>query len=248
MNIEDYVDLVEDFDSLSQKEQVKLIAFFLTITNSQDEFTTSEITSAFINNNLSAPGNVSHQLALLSKAKPPTLVKKGSGFTFHRTAKKILDEQFVGSKHKLHISKTLRDLVPKIKSSEQKVFLEEAIKCFEIQAYRASILMSWLLTMDVIYEYILRHKLSEFNTAIQAHGKYKKIIFSKKDDFSEMKESDFIEVLRTAKIVSNDIRKILDEKLNFRNTIAHPNTITIKESKAISVIDDLVENVIFKYQ
>ena len=96
--------------------------------------------------------------------------------------------------------------------------------------------MSWLLAIDTIYEFVLKNKLTEFNNAIQTHGKYKKIIITNKDNFSDIKESDFIELLRVAKIISNDTRKILDEKLAFRNTCAHPNTVIIKESKAISFI------------
>lgn len=248
MTIANYIDIVEDFDLLSQREQVKLLSFFFTIVNNKEFFGTSDIRKCFEENNLSIPANISSELLLLSKAKPQILVKKDRSYVFHRTEKKSLESKFIGSKHKLHISNTLRGLIPEIIRNEQKSFLKEAINCFEIKAYRASILMSWLLTMDVIYEYVISHKLTEFNSAIQAHGKYKKVIFTKKDDFSEMKESDFIEVLRTAKIISNDIRKILIEKLDFRNTCAHPNTVVIKESKAISVIDDLIENVIFKYQ
>ena len=248
MMIEDYVDSVEGFDQLSQREQVRLISFFYTLVNKTDTFTTSDIKNCFVDNHLAIPANISHELSQLIKSKPQTLVKKGKLFAFQRTARKNLEAEFTGSKHKAKLSKTLRGLVVKIKSPEQKAFLEEAIKCFEIKAYRASILMTWLLTIDVIYEYVLSKKLVQFNKAIQAHGKYKKIVFAKKDDFSEMKESDFIEVLRTGKLISNDIRKILVEKLDFRNTCAHPNSIIIKETKAIAVIEDLIENVIFKYQ
>lgn len=248
MKIENYIDLIEDFELISQKEQIKYLSFFYLLIEEKEIFTTRELKKCFIDNNLVVPSNISHELGRLSKEKPTIIVKKSNGYSFHRNSKKILEQEFVGSKHKLHISKTLRGLIPEIVSLEQRIFLQEAINCFEIKAYRASILMTWLLTMDVIYEFVINNKLVEFNLAIQAHGKYKKIKFSKKDDFSEMKESDIIEVLRTAKIISNDIRKILVEKLDFRNTCAHPNTITIKESKAISVIDDLVENVIFKFQ
>jgi hypothetical protein len=43
------------------------------------------------------------------------------------------------------------------------------------------------------------------------------------------------------------LRKILDEKLGIRNTSAHPSAVTIKPSKVVEFIDDLVENVIRKY-
>ena len=68
------------------------------------------------------------------------------------------------------------------------------------------------------------------------------------DDFSELKESKFIELMRSEKIISNDIRKILDEKLGIRNSASHPSPITIEGHKATEFILDLVENVILKYK
>ncbi|WP_153797004.1 hypothetical protein [Foetidibacter luteolus] len=247
LKISELLDKVEGFENLTQKEQVKLMSFFFCVEHQVDSFLPSQIRSCFENESLRVPANVNNEVKKLTDEKPPTFVKKGSGYTFERNARKSLESVYLGSTHKQIISTTLRDLIPKLKSKEQQSFLEEAISCFEIKSFRAAIVMTWLLTMDTIYEFVLANKLSEFNNAIQAHGKYKKIVVSTKDNFSDIKESDFIELLRVAKIVSNDTRKILDEKLDFRNTCAHPNTVVIKETKAISFIEDIIENVVVKF-
>lgn len=247
LKISELLDKVEGFENLTQKEQVKLMSFFFCVEHQVDSFLPSQIRSCFENESLRVPANVNNEVKKLTDEKPPTFVKKGSGYTFERNVRKSLESVYLGSTHKQIISTTLRDLIPKLKSKEQQSFLEEAISCFEIKSFRAAIIMTWLLTMDTIYEFVLAKKLSEFNTAIQTHGKYKKIIVSTKDNFSDIKESDFIELLRIAKIISNDTRKILDEKLDFRNTCAHPNTIVIKETKAISFIEDIIENVMVKF-
>ncbi|MCQ6960423.1 hypothetical protein [Mucilaginibacter aquariorum] len=248
MIISEFIDKVEGFDSLKQLEQVKLLAFFYSVVNNKNEFSSSEIKECFNQESLKIPTNVPQCFINLAEGKNPTFLKKGSLYTFHRTVKKELDEVYLTNKHTAHISATLRSLLPKLTSSEQKSFLEEAVSCFEINCYRASIVMAWLLTMDAIYEMILKNYLSEFNAAIQSNGQYKKITISKKEDFNDIKEADFITLLRIGRIFSGDIRKILLEKLDFRNTAAHPNTIIIKESKAISFIEDLIENVILKIQ
>lgn len=62
-----------------------------------------------------------------------------------------------------------------------------------------------------------------------------------------LKESKFIEICRSANVISNEVRKILDEKLGIRNTCAHPNSIVISESKSTSFIEDLIENVMLKF-
>uniref|UniRef100_UPI001D01DFE3 hypothetical protein n=1 Tax=Halomonas citrativorans TaxID=2742612 RepID=UPI001D01DFE3 len=68
------------------------------------------------------------------------------------------------------------------------------------------------------------------------------------DDFTEIPEGKFIEFCRSAKIITNDVRKILDEKLGTRNSSAHPSGISISELKATEFIQDLVENVVLKYK
>jgi len=55
------------------------------------------------------------------------------------------------------------------------------------------------------------------------------------------------DILRAGGVITNDVRKILDEKLGFRNTCAHPNDIVIPDSKVLSAIEDLVYNVVLKY-
>ena len=72
-------------------------------------------------------------------------------------------------------------------------------------------------------------------------------VVSTRDHFGEMKESDFITVCRSAGLVTNDVRKILEEKLGFRNSCAHPSSIAVGDSKVLSFVEDLVDNVFLKH-
>lgn len=247
MKVAELIELVDNFELLTQKEQVKLISFFHCTEYTKEYFTSSDIRKEFEKQLLSIPANVSSEIAKLKKEKPAVLLSSKQGLSFHRKAKKDLEEIYLGSTHKREVSQTLRDLVVNINGNEQKAFLEEAITCFEVKSFRASIILTWLLTVDILYEFILKPaNLSVFNNAIQTHGKYKKLTIINKDNFGDIKESDFIELLRVAKLISNDIRKVLDEKLGIRNSCAHPNTLIIEDYKAIGFIQDLVKNVIEK--
>jgi len=99
-----------------------------------------------------------------------------------------------------------------------------------------------------LQRYIIAHKLTEFNAALPRvvqNGRIKAV--KTIDDFSELKESQFIEICRAANIVSNDVRKILEEKLDFRNTCAHPSNVVVHETKATAAIQDLIDNLVLKY-
>lgn len=67
------------------------------------------------------------------------------------------------------------------------------------------------------------------------------------EDFDDMNEAVFIEVCRSAGLITKDVRKILDEKLGFRNSCAHPSSIHVGDAKVVSFVEDIVENVIVKY-
>jgi hypothetical protein len=126
--------------------------------------------------------------------------------------------------------------------------LAEAVACVDVKARRAAVVMVWAMTVDHLERYVLNHKLPEFNAAWARRNDCKGRTIVVQDDFLEIRdESTFVEILRSGAIITNDVRKILDEKLGFRNTCAHPNDIVIPDSKVLSAIEDLVYNVILKY-
>lgn len=110
--------------------------------------------------------------------------------------------------------------------------------------------MVWNLTMDHLFEYILKNELTNFNSALSKNTDKRVKIWtvSAKDDFSEIPENKFIEFCRSGNIISNDIRKILEIKLGIRNSCAHPSNIKVTESKATEFIEDLINNVVLKYR
>src|SRR5437016_8921288 len=104
------------------------------------------------------------------------------------------------------VEKLLADLPGKISDHAERVFLEEAITCFRHKAYRAAIVMTWNLTYFHVCHYVLKHKLAEFNAEYPKrhggiHKKAKAPTIAKYEDFSsDLKESEVIEICRSAKI------------------------------------------------
>ncbi len=142
----------------------------------------------------------------------------------------------------------LQRTVAKLIDRQRREFLAEAISCLEVRARRATLMMSWIAALDHMYDYALRRELTKFNSALEKQsGKLGKLTIKTKDDFGEMKESEFIAICRSAGIITNDVRKILDEKLGFRNSCAHPSSIAVGDSKVLSFVEDLVDNIITKH-
>lgn len=140
-------------------------------------------------------------------------------------------------------------LAARLTDPSERRFLNEALRCLQATAPRGAVVLVWCLTLDHLQNHVLIHHAIAFNNALAARtDANRNVVIAIKDDFEKItKELVFIEVLRSAGIITNDVRKILDTQLGFRNTAAHPSTVEVPESKAVAVIEDLVLNVILKY-
>lgn len=241
---------IENAANQTQATLVDLFVYFLTVEAGQDSATAAEVANCLDACDLGVlRKNVAARLSEGVKRKPPRYVKVNGGYKLQRHMREGLSKKLGAEKITAQTSATLRGLEHKLPDGAHKDFLKETIDCFEAGANRATIVMSWILTTDHLFSYILKHRLVEFNAALASNtDKSVKVkVITQRDDFAEMKESKFIELCRQAKIISNDVRKILDQKLDTRNSCAHPSGVAINKTKVLDFVEDLIANVVLKY-
>jgi hypothetical protein len=182
----------------------------------------------------------------MAKLDTPDLIKERSGYKLTRAVRAELDAKYGVHHSVVQVSKLLADLPGKIADLAERNFLAEAIKCYQVEAYRACVVMTWNLAFSHLLHWILADakRLADFNTTIPARYPKKTVIVAKYDDFEELKESEVIEVCKTGGLVSDNIIRILREKLGKRNSAAHPSRVVVVQSQADDVATDLVNNVV----
>lgn len=241
---------VEGAAGLSQADRVELFVYYLTVELGQDAATTGEVNACFEACGLRVPSRTAAYLSEGAKAKPPRYVKKGKGYALERHRGEEVAKRLGAERVVVQTSVELRSLEQRLSDGPKRDFLRETIDCFEAEANRATVVMAWALAVDHLKDHVLAHRLADFNAALakETDKRLAKIGSIKvKDDFSDIPEWKLIELLRTAGVISKDVRKILDEKLGTRNSCAHASGVRVKRSKAIEVVEDLVENVVLKY-
>lgn len=240
---------INEAEIQSQSNLVELFLYYLTVELGQDSATAKEITDCFVACDLKSPKNVGARLSEGLNGKQSKYIKSSRGYKLQRHMREYLSAKLGVEKNTVQTSIALRNLEHKMPAGLAKDFLRETIDCYEVGANRATIIMAWILAMDSMHTYIFNKKLQEFNAVLMLNtDKSLKVkIIIEKNDFTEIKESKFIELCRSANIISNDTRKILDQKLGTRNSCAHPSGLIIKNSKVIDFVEDMVENVILKY-
>lgn len=241
---------IESANSQSQSSLIDFFVYFLTVELGQEVATAKEVDQCFTDCDLTPPRATSSRLSEGLRTKPQKYVKAGNGYKLQRHMREALSKKLGAETTISQTSATLRSLEHKVPPGAAKEFLAETLDCFEFGANRATIVMAWILAVNHLYDYILKHRLAEFNAALAKNTdkRVKVSAINQRDDFSDIPESKFIEFCRSARILSNDVRKILEQKLDIRNSCAHPSGLKINRTKVIDFVEDLVENVVLKFK
>lgn len=251
MTLDEFTRAVAGFDHLQHVDRIKLFAWHLHTHKNMECFMPADIRRCYADVHLDGPKNIPQQLAQLAGKKPPQILKNKSGYRLEKRSRDELDKKYGQRSITVEVANLLKDLPGKLPDLAEQTYLGEALKCFSVGAFRAAIVMTWNLGYHHLCDFILKQKLAEFNTrwavVFPAHHKNGTKTIAKIDDFGDqLKESEVIKIAKSAGIVTNDVSKILEDKLGRRNSAAHPSGVKIEQLQAEEFIDDLVKNVVLK--
>ncbi len=140
------------------------------------------------------------------------------------------------------ISRSLRLHLVKLNSGAEKDFIEEAVRCFEHRLFRAAVVLSWVGAVAVLYDYVVKRKLSDYNAeAMKKNPKHKQVVT--KDDLARTKESDFLDVIEAISVIGKSVKTELKGCLDLRNGCGHPNSLRISEHRVAAHIEILIDHV-----
>lgn len=250
MNVERFYKSIENGASASTQDLISLFVYYLTVEQNL-KATAASVSQCYQDVRLTPPPSIAQALSRGLTSVPQRYIKlKDGGYILQRHWQEILASRLGAHVAVVQTSQALRKLEVAVPTGPNREFLTETITCFEAGCNRAAITMCWILTIDHLYDHIFNHSLAAFNAELAKNTdkRVKILTVTKRDDFAEIPEGKFIEFARAAKIISNDVRKILEEKLGIRNSAAHPSGIEIKTSKVVEFIEDLVTNVLLKFK
>jgi uncharacterized protein (DUF697 family) len=251
MKLEDITDGITGFSKWKHTDKIKFFAWYLHSKRSRFRFMPTDIKACYVELGMEQPSSINPFLTAMVNRKPKEMLHDKQGYALEKSIRDKLETKYGQRVATVQADKLLSELSGKISSAAERGFLDEAITCFRCKAFRASIVMCWNLAYDHLCDYILNKHLATFNARmpIRYQNMAKKTgitAITARDDFAELKESEVIEICRSANIITNDVYKILNDKLGKRNTAAHPSTVTVLPHSADEFIIDLVTNVVLK--
>lgn len=249
-DLEDLVSRIPEYSKWTHAEKIKFFAWFLHTHKNRDRVTGAEIRACFDALNDERPTSISPFLVAMEKKNPKEAIRDSAGYRLAKSVRDDLDARYAQRGTTVQVEKLLADLPGKVPNRAESDFLAEALVCFRNQAFRASIVMTWNLTFFHLCNYVLTRKLTDFNTEYPKrypgiHKKAKAPTIINYDDFaSDLKESEVIEICRSANIITREQYNALDRQIGRRNSSAHPSTTVITMLQAEEFIHDLVTNVV----
>ncbi len=243
--LESFIENISDFESLILEDKILVFGYYLQKKEKSDNFNHKPIEECFSLLDFTMPTNLNSRLRGLESKK--MLVKHKTGYRVERTKVKSIETEILGKPKLKEISANLEKLPALLKKPESD-YVQEIVNCLKVESHHAAIVLMWVVTMSHLRNYVLSFKLSEFNISLSKHRKYQKkgLVISQYEDFEEISESDFLELLKTTKILGKNNHRLLGEKLGIRNTYAHPTSLVLTENKTISFIEDLIIDIISK--
>lgn len=137
-----------------------------------------------------------------------------------------------------HDVSSLEKIAGSISDQEGKSFVEEAIKCLRVDAFRACVVFLWSGAIRRLQQEAWQQGSKQINAAIRKHDPKSRQL-SRVEDFAYVKDKTTLLALQDLGIVDKGERTTLEEALNLRNRCGHPTRYRPREKKVSSYIEDV---------
>ncbi len=142
----------------------------------------------------------------------------------------------------IQVAIDLRDQLSEIRDDDTRGFVEEAIKCYELEFYRSAVVMSWLAAMHVLHKYVHENHLADFNSeARRVDANW--VPAKSTDDLGRMRERGFLDRIAAISVIGPNVKKELISCLDRRNACGHPNSLKIGANMVANHLESLLLNV-----
>ena len=249
MQLADFKSLVPGYAQKGHPEKIQLLGWFMHVHRHKSHFAAAEIKSCYEALHEPCPSSFSGYFTNLVSQK--RFLKNASGYRLSGPVRDEFDAKYNQKGYRVHVTQLLQELPQKIPDLAERTYLDEALVCYEHGAFRAAIVMCWNLAFHHLCDYVLKHRLADFNHRwyVKLPGQHRngQRSIAVMDDFmEELKESEVMAICKDEGIITKDMWKVMDDKLGRRNSAAHASSISIGQLQADAFIDDLIKNIVFK--
>jgi hypothetical protein len=140
-----------------------------------------------------------------------------------------------------HDVRSLEALAASISEDTMRDYIEEAIKCLQVDAKRAAVVFLWAGAVATLREaaWAKARRPTDIDTALKAHNRSARK-FTKKGDFDYVNDASLLQLCFDVGVLDRSEKKQLGQALDLRNDCGHPVKYRPGEKKVSSFIEDVV--------
>lgn len=241
-----------DSERLTANERIDFFAYFVSEELGEKTFTAKAIADCFEACDLPIPVSLPQYLSRGTNSSPRRFIKAQRGYRLERHMRETLAARLGAETHTVKVPGELLRLEASIPEGAGKTWLKEGVSCLSVEAYRATLIMIWLYVLDHMFQYVIKHRLADFNAALIQHPDQRAVrkvgTIASRDQFTILGEEIFLDVCRSAHVISPDLRRMLGNALGLRNSAAHPSGVVITRNRVVTLAEELILNVVLKYR
>lgn len=135
----------------------------------------------------------------------------------------------------------LTDKVDKISEEKYAEYLNEAIRCVQVNAYRGAVVLGWQAAVFALYKELDAH--SE-----PIHVAYQKKFGTLPDfdintfwDFQKIQDKNILILAESAGIIDKSLKDVLKDEKNIRNKAAHPGKFDVGPNRVKAFLETIME-------
>jgi hypothetical protein len=246
MELAEFVAVVPGFNAMAPRVKIIHFAWYLHVCRGLETFKPPDIRKCFDQLHMDAGQNIARDLVRMAEVRPRQVVPSGQGYKLERSLLVQLDSKYGQHPTSAAVRKELSELATVVPDLAERAFLAEAMACYKVKAYRATVVMVWNLAYDHLIRWIVadQKRVANLNAALARRFQKKPPVIGTVQDFEDLKEFDVIDVCGTANLLGSNTIRILKDKLVKRNIAAHPNSQMVGLPQVDDAISDLVHNVV----
>lgn len=138
-----------------------------------------------------------------------------------------------------HAVGSLEKVAGKIRDPIAREYIREAIRCYQANCLRATIVFVWSGAIHTIRENALSKGITKLNAALSKHDpRCRKV--NKLEDFTYVKDKTLLLATQTLNIYDKSEKETLEDALKLRNRCGHPARYSPRTLRVSSFIEDVV--------
>src|SRR5438128_1858815 len=120
----------------SHADKIRLFGWYLHTEKRINYFQPADVGNCYDALHIGRPSSFSGYFANLVSAKE--LLKSSSGYRLENRVRETIDKKYRSRPATVQVAELLRSLPEKIPNLAEQTYLDEALRCFEAEAFRAS--------------------------------------------------------------------------------------------------------------